>query len=326
MDFAHLKLGGTEATGWVEHQVDGAWTIRGGGPAIDVGPLLKKMGEADPDKAKDDGPKLDIQASTDKLIFGPDRMMRQVVFDGLIARSRLEYGQIDGQLGTKGKAGFHLDRIEAGGKFALETDDFGALLKVFDVSENLVGGKFSATGTAVPDNDARRYVGKAQATDYRIIRAPFMARMLSIASLTSIASLLSGDGLPFAILKTDFTLENGRLSLRDAHASGGALGINANGWVDLDHDMLDLNGTLVPAYTLNSILNNIPLLGDLITGGEGTGLFAANYRLSGSLDDPQISMNPLSALAPGFLRQIFLFDAPAASTPDPRTAAPDPKP
>ena len=128
--------------------------------------------------------------------------------------------------------------------------------------------------------------------------------------------------MPFAIFKSDFTLENGRLTLRDGHASGGALGINANGWIDLDHNQLDLSGTLVPAYTLNSILNNIPMLGDLITGGEGTGLFAANYRLSGALDSPQISVNPLSALAPGFLRQLFLFDAPSAAVPDPRTAPP----
>ena len=326
MDLARLKLGATDAVGSVERQVNGTWVIRGNGPAIDVGPLLKKLGEANPDdKDKDDGPTLDIQAATDRLILGPDRAMRQVVFDGLIGRNRLEYGKLDGQLGAKGTAGFHLDRIESGGKFVLETDDFGALLKVFDVSDNLVGGKFSAIGTAVADNDARRYAGKAEATDYRIIRAPFMARMLSIASLTSVASLLSGSGLPFAIFKSDFTLESGRLSLRNAHASGGALGINANGWVDLDHDVLDLSGTLVPAYTQNSILNNIPLLGDLITGGEGTGLFAANYRLSGSLDDPQINMNPLSALAPGFLRQIFLFDAPAAPTPDPRTVAPEAK-
>jgi hypothetical protein len=327
MDLTRLKLGGTNAAGSVERQADGGWAIRGGGPAIDVGPLLKKLGEANPDdKAKDDGPRLDIQASTDRLILGPGRDMQHVGFDGLIARNRLEYGKLDGQLGDKGAASFRLDRIEAGGQFALTTDNFGALLQVFDVSDNVVGGKFSATGTAVPDNDVRRYVGKAEATDYRVIRAPFMARMLSIASLTSIASLLSGDGLPFAILKSDFTLENGRLSLRGGHASGGALGINADGWIDLDHDALDLKGTLVPAYTLNSILNNIPLLGDLITGGEGTGLFAANYRLSGSLDDPQINMNPLSALAPGFLRQLFLFDAPAAPVPDPRTPAPDAKP
>jgi hypothetical protein len=327
MDFSRLKLGNTEATGTVEHQPDGTWTIHGGGPAIDVGPLLKKLGEADPDaKPTNDGPKLDIQASAARLILGPGRELRNVAFDGLIARNRLEYGKLDGQLGAKGSVGFHLDRIEAGGKFALQTDDFGALLKMFDITENVVGGTLAINGAAVavPENDARRYSGKAEATDYKVIRAPFMARMLSVASLTSIASLLTGGGLPFALFRSDFTLENGRLSLHDGHASGGALGINADGWIDLDHNLLDLSGTLVPAYTLNSILNNIPLLGDLITGGEGTGLFAANYRLSGSLDDPQISINPLSALAPGFLRRLFLFDAPSSDTPDPRaTPAPD---
>jgi hypothetical protein len=327
MDLTQVKLGNTDAAGSVERQADGGWAIRGGGAAIDVGPLLKKLGDAGPDdKAKDDGPKLDIQATTDRLILGPGRDMRAVTFDGLIARNRLEYGKLSGQLGPKGTASFHLDRIESGGQFALATDDFGGLLKVFDISDNVVGGRLAVGGTAVADNDARRYVGNAEARDYRIIRAPFMARMLSIASLTSIASVLSGDGLPFAILKSDFTLENGRLTLRDGHASGGALGINANGWIDLDHDQLDLSGTLVPAYTLNSILNNIPMLGDLITGGAGTGLFAANYRLSGALDSPQISVNPLSALAPGFLRQLFLFDAPSAAVPDPRTAPPAEKP
>jgi hypothetical protein len=323
-DIAHLALGGTDATGTVEHQADGSWQIRGGGAAIDVGPLLKKLGEAAPDdKTKAAGPALAINASAGRLILGPGREMRTVAFDGLIAHDRLEYGRLEGQLGAKGSARFHLDRTEAGGGFALDTDDFGALLRVFDVSDNVVGGKFKVAGSAVPDGDVRRYGGKADAADYQVIRAPLMARMLSIASLTSLSSLLSGDGLPFSVLKTDFTLENGRLTLEDGHASGGALGINADGWIDLDHDLLDLHGTLVPAYTLNSILNNLPLLGDLITGGAGTGLFAANYRLSGSLDDPKISVNPLSALAPGFLRRLFLFDAPASSTPDPRAAKPD---
>ena len=322
-DIARLKLGGTDATGTVDRRADGSWAIQGSGPAIDVGPLLKKLGEPSPDdKPKNDGPTLAIATSTDRLVLGAGREMRAVAFDGLIAHNRLEYGKLDGLLGTKGKAAFHLDRIDAGGGFALDTDDFGALLKVFDITENLVGGTFKVDGSAVADGDARRYVGKAAALDYRVVRAPFMARVLSIASLTSIASVLSGEGLPFAVFKSDFTLESGRLALRDAHASGGALGINADGWIDLDHDLLDLKGTLVPAYTLNSILNNIPLLGDFITGGEGTGLFAANYRLSGSLDDPQISVNPLSALAPGFLRRLFLFDAPASSIPDPRTEPP----
>ena len=55
---------------------------------------------------------------------------------------------------------------------------------------------------------------------------------------------------------------------------------------------------------LNSILDNIPIVGQLLGGGS-QGLFAANYRVSGSSSDPDVMVNPLSALAPGILRQIF---------------------
>jgi hypothetical protein len=90
--------------------------------------------------------------------------------------------------------------------------------------------------------------------------------------------------------------------------------VNIDGTLDLDASTLDLDGTLVPAYTLNGALGNVPILGDLLVGGEGQGLFAANFRLAGQLDTPTITVNPLSPLAPGFFRKLFLFDAP---TPEP---------
>jgi uncharacterized protein YhdP len=81
--------------------------------------------------------------------------------------------------------------------------------------------------------------------------------------------------------------------------------VTSNGAVDLSRDQLDLQGTIVPAYALNSVIGNIPVIGSLLLGGEGQGLFAANYRVTGSGSDPQVSVNPLSALAPGFLRRLF---------------------
>jgi hypothetical protein len=66
-----------------------------------------------------------------------------------------------------------------------------------------------------------------------------------------------------------------------------------------------MEGTIVPAYMLNSLLGNIPLLGRLFSPETGGGLFAATWRLNGPLDDPQVSVNPLAALTPGFLRGIF---------------------
>ena len=61
----------------------------------------------------------------------------------------------------------------------------------------------------------------------------------------------------------------------------------------------------MPLYTINSAVGRIPLIGDLLVGDEGSGVFAATYRLRGPLDDPEVSVNPLAALAPGFLRNIF---------------------
>ena len=48
-----------------------------------------------------------------------------------------------------------------------------------------------------------------------------------------------------------------------------------------------------------------PILGALLTGSRKEGVFAANYSVTGSLDDPDFEINPLSALAPGILREIF---------------------
>src|SRR5207247_1131817 len=95
---------------------------------------------------------------------------------------------------------------------------------------------------------------------------------------------------------------------------GEALGVTAEGWVDLDQDRLDLQGTVAPAYALNSLFGNVPIIGTLLGGGS-QGLFAANYRLSGATADPQVTVNPLAALTPGILRQLF---APIVGLPSPQ--------
>jgi hypothetical protein len=77
------------------------------------------------------------------------------------------------------------------------------------------------------------------------------------------------------------------------------------GRLDLDNDTADLQGTIVPAYFFNSLLGNVPLVGRLFSPERGGGVFAARYSLKGKLDDPDVAVNPLSALTPGFLRGVF---------------------
>jgi hypothetical protein len=86
---------------------------------------------------------------------------------------------------------------------------------------------------------------------------------------------------------------------------GPAIGMTGEGDIELDDKTVDFSGTLVPAYTANSILGDIPLIGGLLIGKDGEGVFAVNYAVKGPYSSALISINPLSALTPGFIRGIF---------------------
>jgi len=102
-----------------------------------------------------------------------------------------------------------------------------------------------------------------------------------------------------------FQLTDDALNLTDARAFSSSLGLTMKGKIDLDAEQLDMQGTIVPAYFFNALLGNIPLVGKLFSPERGGGVFAASYTLHGPLNDPEVFVNPLTALTPGFLRGLF---------------------
>jgi len=170
-------------------------------------------------------------------------------------------------------------------------------------------------------------VGKMSIENFRVVNAPTFARLLSVALLTGILDSLRGEGIGFQRFDADFAWADPKIEIREGRMYGSALGITARGVMDLDEDTVDVDGTLVPAYAVNSILGNIPLLGQLLVGERGSGVFAATYRASGPLADPVIGMNPLSTLAPGFLRRLFgVFGSGSATLPGDTPPEPQPEP
>ena len=95
-------------------------------------------------------------------------------------------------------------------------------------------------------------------------------------------------------------------------------GVTAKGRILRERAVAEIEGTIVPAYVFNTLLGNLPLIGRLFSPEAGGGLFAATYRIQGPLADPQVVVNPLAALTPGFLRGLFgLFQTGADATAPP---------
>ena len=100
--------------------------------------------------------------------------------------------------------------------------------------------------------------------------------------------------------------------------------IKLDGAVDFDRDRLNVVGTFVPAYGVNNLFSQIPLFGPILGGGSNEGLFAVNFRATGAASAPQLTINPLSAIAPGLFRKIFGVgdSAPGPGLPNPPSDIP----
>lgn len=183
--------------------------------------------------------------------------------------------------------------------------DAAKAAKAFLGLDNLEEGRLTLNGTLPLPGEDGAYRGVAVIDDFTLKEAPIMAQLLSLASLTGLFDTLSGGGLWFERLEAPFHLLDGILTIRDSRVYGPALGMTGNGDINLAERSIDFDGALVPSYTANSILGDIPILGDILVGKEGEGIIALNYNVTGSYEATQIAVNPLSALTPGFLRGIF---------------------
>lgn len=294
-----LVVGNTEVSGTVSRRGSG-WIADIHAPRVDARPLLKEAATGTP-SAPSSQP-LAVSAQVDRLVLGPHRELEKLTASLLRTNGVWQSGRVDGYYRNGhrlmlrfGENGSH--------HLSFQSDDLGAALQAFDIATGIVGGQLTIDGQFSQVGGQRTVQAHVEGQNYTLVHAPVMARLLAFPSLTGFASMLSGAGLPFSEVRGDFTFSGTRLTIDRVLAFGEAIGVTAAGWVDLDRDWLDLHGTVAPAYLLNSIVGHVPVIG--LLGGGSQGLFAANYRLSGASGQPQVIVNPLSALAPGILRQLF---------------------
>jgi hypothetical protein len=120
--------------------------------------------------------------------------------------------------------------------------------------------------------------------------------------------------IPFDQLQVPFSVGGGQFVLHDSYVNGPQLGATVRGNVDFKNNVVDLGGTFVPLYGLNSALGSIPIIGNLLVGRRGEGIVGITYSIKGPAENPLVRVNPLSIVAPGIFRQIFEFTGRTPST------------
>lgn len=181
---------------------------------------------------------------------------------------------------------------------SVDSNDAGATLKALRVYDNMRGGNIQVEARRNPNKE---FIGHAKIRDFSIYNTPVIAKLFTVASFSGMVDLLMGEGLTFSHFDAPFEYRNKQLVLKDAKAFGDVVGITAKGTYDRRFDEVDFHGVIAPAYSLNTMIGRLPVVGSLLVGKDGT-VFAANYNISGDIDDAEIDINPLSALSPSSLK------------------------
>ncbi len=308
-----LVLGRTIAQGTLDLPAEGPIAVNLTGATLDLAPRLERRtppnatarSSAAAGSQQPAGPPWSLDAKFDRVL-----MARGSTANGVVAHARSDRGviqtlRVEGRIGARAPFFAQIVAEHGGRRFTGSTDDAGELLRGLDYVRSMQGGKLSVQAQYDDAQPDRPLVGTANIEQFRIRDAPAFGKLLQAMTLYGLVEVLQGAGLGFTRLVAPFRLTDSALELSDARAFSQSLGLTAKGRLDLNAQTIDLQGTIVPAYFFNALLGNIPLLGKLFSPERGGGVFAASYSLRGPLADPNVSVNPLAALTPGFLRGLF---------------------
>lgn len=320
----HLQLGPeNKLAGRATLAPDGYYQITARGETADISKPLADLLQPDDKTKETETLPYRLEAEIGRLHIGQGVKLQEVAATGEFDGNAFQLLAARGNFRPDVPLEVNLAPIEGERNLTLTSQDAGLTLTALDLLREGVGGSLRFE-TVFRDKAPRdksgnpAMDGQVNIKGIKIRNTPVLARILTVGSLTGIRDLLTGSGIAFDRVIVPFSYRNAMITFADAYASGSALGITANGTFDPARDRFDLKGTVIPAYTLNSVFGKLPILGQMLTGGKNEGVFAINYTLSGPSENPKIGVNPLSALTPGFLRRIFdIGDVlPGAAPPD----------
>lgn len=288
-----------------------AYDIRVNGSRLDARSVIKTvLGDATGGGDESDRTAVSVRAKLAEVAGFGGEVLKDV---DVIYQSRGE-----------GPGNFEMSGTTSSGRRATATDatsggrrslvmnsrDAGAVLRFLDIYDRMRGGSVDLALVG-PSNGVLR--GQLDLRDFEVVNEPRLASVVSSRPQgeRSLNDALEGrldvSRVPFELARA--TVEQGQNTIRvaDGILRGSTIGVSFQGLVKDANGNIDMTGTFMPAYGINRMFGEIPLLGMFLGNGRDRALIGITFRLAGKLDAPDVQVNPISAIAPGIFRSIFEY-------------------
>lgn len=185
--------------------------------------------------------------------------------------------------------------MNGGAAVRITSADAGSVLRATGLLRTAFGGDLDLT--LLPTGRAGSYDGTLVGRAVSVRDAPVLASLLDAVSVVGLLNQMEGRGLVFDDIDVAFRLTPDQVIVTQASAIGPGLGLSMDGVYSSAAGVMDFQGVISPFFLVNNI-------GSVLTR-RGEGLIGFSFNLRGNVDNPQVLVNPLSALTPGMFREIF---------------------
>jgi hypothetical protein len=242
-----------------------------------------------------------ISVNLDTVDTGTNDDIRDFNLTGTILKGKFAKLDANGVFSNKEKITIKISKNKNGNIATyILSDRARPFIAGFSFIKGFEKGKLEFTSE---DLSATSSKGKIIITDFRIKEIPVLAQILSLASVTGILDTLKGEGIRFDNTVIVYENDEKFFTFKDFYGTGPSLGFIVEGRINNEDHFVSLDGNLIPAYEVNRLLSNIPILGQILTGKSGDGVFGVSFKIKGKDNNFETTINPVRTITPRFVQR-----------------------
>ena len=242
-----------------------------------------------------------ISANLDNVDTGTNDDIRDFNLTGTILKGQFSKLDANGVFSNKEKITIKISKNKNGNITTyMLSDRARPFIAGFSFIKGFEKGKLEFTSEDLSETSSK---GKIIVTDFKIKEIPVLAQILSLASVTGILDTLKGEGIRFDNTVIVYENDEKFFTFKDFYGTGPSLGFIVEGRINNADDFVSLDGNIIPAYEVNRLLSNIPILGQILTGKSGDGVFGVSFKIKGKDNNFETSINPVRTITPRFVQR-----------------------
>ncbi|MGL3605525.1 hypothetical protein ACSV9I_03320 [Rhizobium sp. G187] len=311
-NLSRVKLSPGDEVALKISQAKGRYSVTATGASFDARSLISKAKKpSDSSGGSGGGASIRVEAQLDRVVgFGNEQLSGVSVI--YAARgSRVTGVDFSGVTGRGQALVAKLRDQDDQRELTMTSSDAGAVVRFLDIYNRLSGGLANMKLTEVREGawtgglDLRNFQVDNEERLQSIVSTPAGADGQSLNSAVKRDIDVSSARFQRAFAR--LAVIDGTISVENGIVRGEQVGASFQGIIRDASGRIDMTGTFMPAYGLNRLFGELPVIGLILGNGRDRGLLGITFKLTGASDKPNLVINPLSIIAPGVFRQVFEF-------------------